>query len=514
MKEKTANNTSVGKSTGRSKTGKPLDKIDLNPQHKLDNVKLQREDAVDLPSPPIEEGKALTIAQRQKRARVMKRLEPKLARKRDIARKRIAPKEALQRRAEVAAREILKKRFSGMKGVPYAELSVAQKIQVDKRLEGKVALIKRLAARLLPTIRRKEFERLSSYYHGKKMDSMHSSPVQTESFNAEFQEFFSQFLNKEDQSSIQEMAHEYTPETLINVIESMIADLGDDHPFKDTLTEMLDKVAPINPIHEALQKKSDQSGLSLETVKTIFERGFAAWDGKTQTQEQYAFARVNSYIAGGKAYELDSDLHEAKKKKKSSCGMNKAFEDFVKEEVWDKPSPAKKPKTLSVFWKEKAKARARNAGRPYPNMIDNMWAAQQSKKQAEETQPTATVMNESFVMDRVAGIGQMVTAADAGIEIKAGFVNYPGVEDLSQLLQMESNIKHRFENFINEEKDEEGGMAKGELMSMIKKAQALASKMTDDKQLDAWVQSKITKAADYINSVHDYLMNNKQEVDE
>jgi hypothetical protein len=37
--------------------------------------------------------------------------------------------------------------------------------------------------------------------------------------------------------------------------------------------------------------------------------------------------------------------------------------------------------------------------------------------------------------------------------------------------------------------------------------------MSSDKQLDGWVQSKITKAADYINSVHDFLMNNKQEVD-
>jgi hypothetical protein len=78
---------------------------------------------------------------------------------------------------------------------------------------------------------------------------------------------------------------------------------------------------------------------------------------------------------------------------------------------------------------------------------------------------------------------------------------------------MESVIKHRFNNFIGEGVDDEGAMAKSELMSMIKKAQSLVSKMSSDKQLDGWVQSKITKAADYINSVHDFLMNNKQEVD-
>ena len=130
-----------------------------------------------------------------------------------------------------------------------------------------------------------------------------------------------------------------------------------------------------------------------------------------------------------------------------------------------------------------------------------------------EIENNSFTMNESFMLDRAAGIGQMITAADAGIEIKAGFVNYPGVEELSQLLQMESIIKHRFDNFISEGTDDEGAMAKSELMGLIKKAQAISSKMSSDKQLDAWVQSKITKAADYINSVHDFLMNNKQEVD-
>lgn len=46
-------------------------------------------------------------------------------------------------------------------------------------------------------------------------------------------------------------------------------------------------------------------------------------------------------------------------------------------EVWDKPSPVKKSSKLSPAQKSKAKARARSAGRPYPNMVDNIWAARQ-----------------------------------------------------------------------------------------------------------------------------------------
>ena len=46
-------------------------------------------------------------------------------------------------------------------------------------------------------------------------------------------------------------------------------------------------------------------------------------------------------------------------------------------EVWDKPRPKGlgKPKPLSSSKKSKAKAMAKAAGRPYPNLVDNMRAA-------------------------------------------------------------------------------------------------------------------------------------------
>lgn len=41
-------------------------------------------------------------------------------------------------------------------------------------------------------------------------------------------------------------------------------------------------------------------------------------------------------------------------------------------EVWDQPNPKKKSKKLSPAKKSAAKASAKAAGRPYPNLIDNM----------------------------------------------------------------------------------------------------------------------------------------------
>jgi hypothetical protein len=46
-------------------------------------------------------------------------------------------------------------------------------------------------------------------------------------------------------------------------------------------------------------------------------------------------------------------------------------------EVWDKKRPKSlgKSKELTEDKKTQAKSRARRAGRAYPNLIDNMWAA-------------------------------------------------------------------------------------------------------------------------------------------
>lgn len=58
---------------------------------------------------------------------------------------------------------------------------------------------------------------------------------------------------------------------------------------------------------------------------------------------------------------------------------------------------------------------------------------------------------------------------------------------------------------LKEEADYEGEMAKSELYRIIENAEELFQMLDDNTQLEAWVQSKITKAADYLNSVTQYL---------
>lgn len=54
---------------------------------------------------------------------------------------------------------------------------------------------------------------------------------------------------------------------------------------------------------------------------------------------------------------------------------------MAKKEVWDKKDPdGGKHSKLSAKKKSAAKARAKAAGRPYPNLIDNMAAAKKKAK--------------------------------------------------------------------------------------------------------------------------------------
>lgn len=60
----------------------------------------------------------------------------------------------------------------------------------------------------------------------------------------------------------------------------------------------------------ALMRKSDRANIPYDVILEIYNRGFEDWKPNQKlTREQYAFNRVNSFIAGGKSRtELDTDL--------------------------------------------------------------------------------------------------------------------------------------------------------------------------------------------------------------
>lgn len=63
---------------------------------------------------------------------------------------------------------------------------------------------------------------------------------------------------------------------------------------------------------EGLKKKSAQSGIPYRILKQVYDRGMAAWKGGHRpgvNSHAWAFARVNSFIVGGKTrHTADKDL--------------------------------------------------------------------------------------------------------------------------------------------------------------------------------------------------------------
>jgi hypothetical protein len=74
---------------------------------------------------------------------------------------------------------------------------------------------------------------------------------------------------------------------------------------------------------------------------------------------------------------MKKKLTSAKTAKDPNSRINKSLKAWNCKEggaVWDTPNPKKKSTPLSPAKKASAKASAKAAGRPYPNLIDNMKA--------------------------------------------------------------------------------------------------------------------------------------------
>ena len=76
-------------------------------------------------------------------------------------------------------------------------------------------------------------------------------------------------------------------------------------------------------------------------------------------------------------------------------------------------------------------------------------------------------------------------------------------ERLIQIIKEECDMYSQ--DNMDHKEDHEGQMAKRQLFNMENDARELSAYLSDDTELPAWVQSKLTKAADYLNSVKRYL---------
>ena len=116
-------------------------------------------DGNPIPHDDEEMNEALTMAQRQKRARIMKRLKSRIKIGRERQKRRMADKGRLEKRAIKQAKNKVIKKI--LKGKQKRDLSFARRQEIEKRIEKPAVKkrIERLAKRMFPSIRRAEVQR-------------------------------------------------------------------------------------------------------------------------------------------------------------------------------------------------------------------------------------------------------------------------------------------------------------------------------------------------------------------
>jgi len=137
-------------------------------------------------------------------------------------------------------------------------------------------------------------------------------PVETKQskYTKKYKEMFGESESVEDQKIIGFDNFE-VPQ---NIFEDII--LEDETICEEELVES-SKMGKDSPVYKALQKKSDKSRFPLSILKQVWDRGYAAW--KTghipgTTPQQWAMARVNSFITGGRTTEMsDKALYKQAK---------------------------------------------------------------------------------------------------------------------------------------------------------------------------------------------------------
>ena len=434
--------------------------------------------------------KPLSVQQRMAIGRRMKRLAPRMARMRKIRKMRMADRPRLERRARKAAIKLLRKRFAGKQGANYASLAPGAKMQVDRIIQKKMAMVGKIAKRLLPKVRKGEMERLKSMRSSKAAAKKNTRAAHPWSESYKKEEFI---WEEEDEGTNQKLitilrqafrdpternlviralkggekslknpklrpfmlklltrlldATQDDPSMLAkmrdklrrmsqadDVKEAEDPDIGhrkgsqpakyhaglsvstkkkrdahfkkhgpmaDDDPrgYKPAPGDATAKTKP--SVHtkkyrqmygedfnaafnnfmaeqyieekalEGLKKKSEKSGIPYSILKKVYDRGMAAWQTGHRpgtTPQQWAYARVNSYITKGKTYHTtDKDLRENEE------------EDRAKEAI-KREKQADKRKHDSMLDRARlrdtrAKNRAESVDEKFENMLSEQFTA-------------------------------------------------------------------------------------------------------------------------------------------
>lgn len=255
----------------------------------MNHIKTQKE---DLDQEFEELLEAMDIKQRIKRKLIMRRSRPKINRMKRLYKKRKVPEKNLVQRSRKAGIRFVRKRVAGKKGTQYGKLSAAAKMHIDKKVAKQQKIVNNIAKRLLPRTRKAELVRLQK------------NEVETA-----FGDYIEERSKRKDGKAFE--------------VKDTGTQAGNTkHAYKEK-NKKGQMGAPVTEqdLH-SLFLKSEKGEQPFEVILEVFVRGIEDWDGGSNSPAQYAFNRVNSFIAGGKAYEMDSDLVEDSSKRAADQTSN------------------------------------------------------------------------------------------------------------------------------------------------------------------------------------------------
>jgi protein-tyrosine-phosphatase len=224
----------------------------------------------------------LSVAQRRKKALAAKRYKSRLSFARKRQSKRMASTKRIAKRSARAAIRLMRRRLAGKKGLNYSNLSAGEKSAIDKRVQARKGVLKKLAKRLAPKVRRAEIARLRTR-------------------NESFDIYFDKYLQEMD-ASIQ-----------VNSLEEVYAIVD---KFLDSIhSPLLTEKAESN-----IRKRSEKTGID---VNELFEAYYSGYKepAADETPEEAGFKNMNDFIKnvvqeGG----LWDNIHAKRKRIKAGSG--------------------------------------------------------------------------------------------------------------------------------------------------------------------------------------------------
>jgi hypothetical protein len=151
------------------------------------------------------------------------------------------------------------------------------------------------------------------------------------------------------------------------------------------------------------------------------------------------------------------------------------------------------------------------AGKSKAKRIQMALAASYAAKGKSRNEEVEEV-EEGVMQDVSKSVGKMVrTVAKKASKALTGGTDQDQLDALHKRMGLPPKPKKTMKESELSEKfwDEEGEMIISQLRTIVAKSNMIMTKLANDTQLEAWVQSKVTTAEDSINSVHDYLMYSK-----